>query len=462
MQPKHISLIGAGLAGSLLSLYLAKRGYRVTVYERRPDARKVEISAGRSINLALANRGITALAEVGLLEQVKTLVIPMRGRMLHDEAGHLQFQPYGRRPEEVIYSVSRQALTALLMDTAQATGQVQILFNQRCQSIDFERHVLGLRDETDQGLHRSSFARVIGCDGAHSRVRSAIMQATHGQCLEEPLAHSYKELSIPPGRNNTFQIEANALHVWPRGEYMLIALPNLDGGFTATLFLPNEGEESFATLTDAERLYRFFHKRFPDAVTLMPNLVSEFFGHPTGRLSTIHTTPWHYRSEALILGDAAHTLVPFHGQGMNCAFEDCRALNVCLTRLSEDWEAAFAEFENLRQPNAEAIADLSLENYIEMRSAVRDPKFQLKKELAWRLEDRYPEIFIPRYAMVMFHHTPYGEAKRRGTLQDQILEMLLAGIESLEEVDYSYADRLIKEKLGETRCPGLYGVGERE
>ncbi len=449
----HITLIGAGLAGALLSLYLAQRGYRVTVYERRPDLRKVEIPAGRSINLALANRGLYALSQVGLGEAVGKLLIPMRGRMLHDETGDLQLQPYGHRPEEVIYSVSRQALTALLMDAAEATGQVQIVFNQSCQAIGFKPHRLTLRNEADQSLHRVPFDRVIGCDGIHSRVRRAILQATSGQCSEEPLAHSYKELSIPPGENNRFRIEANALHIWPRGGYMLIALPNLDRGFTVTLFLPNQGEDSFATLTDAERLYRFFEGRFPDAAALMPNLATEFFSHPTGTLSTIRTHPWHYRGKALILGDAAHAIVPFHGQGMNCAFEDCAFLSECLARLGEEWEGVFAEFERLRKPDAEAIADLSLENYLEMRSTVRDPKFLLKKELAFRLEDRQPHRFIPRYSMVMFHRIPYAEAKRRGAIQDGILETVLADVKGLEEVDYSYADQLIKERLWETGWP---------
>jgi kynurenine 3-monooxygenase len=449
----HICLIGAGLAGALLSLYLAQRGYRVTVYERRPDLRKVEIPAGRSINLALANRGLYALSQVGLREAVGRLLIPMRGRMLHDEAGSLQFQPYGHRPEEVIYSVSRQVLTALLMDAAEATGQVQILFNQRCQAIDFKSHRLILRNETDQSLHRVPFELVIGCDGAHSRVRRAILQATSGECSEEPLEHSYKELSIPPGENNRFRIEANALHIWPRGGYMLIALPNLDGGFTVTLFLQNQGEDSFATLTEEETLYRFFEGRFPDALTLMPNLAEEFFAHPVGTLATYRTRPWHYRGEALILGDAAHAIVPFHGQGMNCAFEDCAVLSECLARLGGDWEGVFAEFERVRRPDAEAIADLSLENYLEMRRQVRDPKFLLKKELAFRLEDRHPHRFIPRYSMIMFHRIPYAEAKHRGAIQEEILERLLAGVEGLEQVDYSCADQLIKERLGEILIP---------
>lgn len=449
-QGNCIAVVGAGLAGSLLSIYLAKRGYQVRLYEKRPDMRRVAIPAGRSINLALANRGIHALAEVGLMDEVDKLLIPMRGRMVHDETGHSELQPYGQRPEEVIYSVSRSGLTSLLMDEAQATGKAELFFDQSCEGVNLDDHLLTFHNETKQATHTVPFDLVIGCDGFNSRIRGAVLEATSGECSQEPLEHSYKELTIPPGENNTFQIEENALHVWPRGGFMLIALPNLDGGFTVTLFLPNKGEESFASLTDENALYAFFNKRFPDALPLMPTLSEDFFNNPTGSLSTIRTRPWHYRGEALILGDAAHAIVPFHGQGMNCAFEDCSALIECLDRWGEDWGTVFPEFEALRRPNADAIADLSLENYIEMRSAVRDPKFQLKKELAWRLEDRHPEIFIPRYSMVMFHRTPYIEAKRRGRIQNEILESLTADVQSVDEVDYAYADELIKEKLDNT------------
>ena len=450
MQSKHITVIGAGPAGSLLSIYLARRGYRVTVYERRPDLRRVEIPAGRSINLALANRGIHALAEVGLLDPVSKLLIPMRGRMLHDEAGGLQFQPYGHRPHEVIYSVSRQALTALLMDAAEATGQVEIRFNQSCQGVDLDHRLLIFQEEIGQARQEVAFERVIGCDGVQSRVRGAILQATSGHCADEPLEHSYKELSIPPGPNQSFRMEPNALHIWPRGEYMLIALPNLDGGFTATLFLPNEGEQGFSMLTTEAQVSAFFNQQFPDTLALMPRIKEEFFSRPTGRLSTIRVTPWHFQDRALIVGDAAHAIVPFHGQGMNCAFEDCSAFHQCLARFGEDWDSVFSEFEAMRKPNADAIADLSLENYIEMRSTVRDPRFQLKKELAWRLEDRHPDRFIPRYSMVMFHRIPYAEAKRRGVIQSEILNRLTEDIESLDRVDYAHADRMIEQRLGET------------
>jgi kynurenine 3-monooxygenase len=444
---RHITLIGAGLAGSLLAIYLARRGHRVTVYEWRPDLRRVEIPAGRSINLALANRGIAALAALGLMDDVEKLLIPMRGRMLHDEDERLELQAYGQRPHEVIHSVSRLLLTALLLDAAEATGRVRIRFGMRCEAIDLPRGTLTC--DGSGGREDIPFEVVIGCDGVDSSVRRAILEATSGACSEEPLAHGYKELSIPPAAGGGFRMEPHALHIWPRGDYMLIALPNLDGGFTVTLFLPHEGRDSFATLTDEVRLIAFFETRFPDASALMPHLAAEFFRHPTGRLGTLRVRPWRVRDRALILGDAAHAIVPFHGQGMNCAFEDCSALDACLRRWPDDWAQAFAEFETLRKPNTEAIADLSIENYLEMRSTVRDPKYQWKKALAFRLEDRHPERFIPRYSMVMFHRIPYAEAKRRGIIQDQILEVLTAGVHDLEDVDYAYADQLIHERLDE-------------
>ncbi len=448
-EEQPITVVGAGPAGGLMSLYLARRGLRVFVYERLPDLRRVAISAGRSINLALANRGLHALSEVGLTAQVEQHLIPMRGRLLHDVAGSLDFQPYGHRPHEVIYSVSRQALTALLLDAVEATGRVEIRFRHNCLGVNLEHRCMTLYDEANDRLHEVAFHRIIGCDGVHSPVRHAVLAATAGRCTEEPLAHGYKELTIPPADDGGFRMEAKALHIWPRGGFMLIALPNLDRGFTVTLFLPCEGDPSFASLTDEAELCAFFEHSFPDAVALMPRLAQEFFSHPTGRLSTLRCTPWHVRGEAVILGDAAHAVVPFHGQGMNCAFEDCSALDACLGRLAGDWERAFSELEALRRPNAEAIADLSIENYLEMRSSVREPRFQMRRELGWRLEERHPRRFIPRYSMVMFHRIPYAEAKRRGQIQEGILDRLTTGIEDLAEVDLALADRLIGECLSE-------------
>ncbi len=433
------TLVGAGLAGSLLAIYLARRGHRVTLLERRLDPRKTGASGGRSINLALANRGIAALEEVGVMDRVRPELIPMAGRMLHDEEGRLRIVPYGNKPHEVIYSVSRAGLNAVLLDAAEATGRVSIRFGETVSGVDFaNRRVLPQMTPYDV---------LIGTDGSASAVRAAILERTGGRLDEEPLGHGYKELSIPPAEGGGFRKEKNALHIWPRGEYMLIALPNIDGSFTVTLFLPNHGEESFDALTTPEAVLALFESRFGDAIPLMPRLTEDFFANPTGHLETIRCAPWWFEDQALVLGDAAHAIVPFHGQGMNAAFEDCSAFDRCLDGPDRPWNEVFAEFERRRRPNTNAIADMALENYVEMRSTVREPKFQLKKDLSFRLEERHPGRFIPRYSMVMFHTIPYAEAQRRGAIQEEILDELTGAASSVDEVDLARADRLIADRL---------------
>ncbi len=448
----EITLVGAGLAGSLLAIFLARRGYRVTILERRLDPRKTAASAGRSINLALANRGIAALEEVGAMESVRPALIPMAGRMLHDEEGRLRLIPYGNKPHEVIYSVSRGGLNTLLVDAAESTGRVSIRFGATVSGVDFaDRRVRFLTGgDPEPRTQATPYDVLIGTDGSASEVRAAILERTGGRLDEEPLGHGYKELSIPAGAGGQFRMEKNALHIWPRGEYMLIALPNADGSFTATLFLPNQGEESFQILTTPEAVFALFERRFADAIPLMPRLGEDFFGNPTGHLETIRCEPWSFEDHALVLGDAAHAIVPFHGQGMNAAFEDCSAFDRCLGDPDRPWIEVFAEFEERRRPDTGAIADMALENYVEMRSTVREPKFQLKKDLSFRLEERHPGRFIPRYSMVMFHTIPYAEAKRRGAIQEEILDELTSRVASLDEVDLARADGLIAERLGTT------------
>jgi kynurenine 3-monooxygenase len=451
-----ITLVGAGLAGSLLAIFLARRGYRVTLIERRPDPRKSAAapSAGRSINLALANRGITALEEVGVMESIRPELIPMAGRMLHDEEGRLRLVPYGNKPHEVIYSVSRAGLNMLLLNAAEATGRVSVRFGETVRGVDFVNRRVRFVAGDDPEPRTTSYDVLIGTDGSASAVRAAILERTRGRLDEEPLGHGYKELSIPPadggvgGVGGGFRMETNALHIWPRGEYMLIALPNIDGSFTVTLFLPNHGEESFEVLKTPDAVRALFERRFADAIPLMPRLIEGFFENPTGHLETIRCEPWSFEDHALVLGDAAHAIVPFHGQGMNAAFEDCSAFDRCLENPDRPWNAIFAEFESRRRPNADAIADMALENYIEMRSTVREPKFQLRKDLSFRLEERHPGRFIPRYSMVMFHTIPYAEAKRRGAIQEEILDELTSKASSVDEVDFVRADRLIAERLG--------------
>ncbi|MGH9443514.1 MAG: FAD-dependent oxidoreductase [Thermoanaerobaculia bacterium] len=446
-ETPEITLVGAGLAGSLLAISLARRGFRVALVERRPDPRRVGASGGRSINLALANRGIAALEEVAMMEAVRPALIPMAGRMLHDEEGRLRLIPYGNKPHEVIYSVSRAGLNDLLLDGAEATGRVALRFGETVCGVDFSGRNVLFRSGGDPRIRSAPYEVLLGTDGSASAVRAAILEAAGGRLDEEPLGHGYKELSIPPAEGGGFRMEKNALHIWPRGEYMLIALPNADGSFTVTLFLPNHGEESFQALTTPEAVRALFQRRFPDAVALLPRLVEEFFDNPTGHLETIRCAPWSFEDHALLLGDAAHAIVPFHGQGMNAAFEDCGALRSLLRDPDEPWNEIFAKFEALRRENADAIADMALENYVEMRSTVRERKFQLKKELAFRLEERHPDRFIPRYSMVMFHTIPYAEAKRRGAIQAEILEELTREATTVDEVDFPRADRLIAERL---------------
>lgn len=448
MKPQTIQLIGAGLVGPLLAIFLARRGFKVTIHERRADLRKASIAAGRSINLALANRGLVALERAGLLDAVRPLLIPMAGRMLHDQDGKLSFLPYGHRPEEVIYSVSRGGLNQLLLDKAEAEGVV-IHFQQNCRDVDFERQTLSIVDEVTHEVHNVGFECVMGTDGSASRVRDAVMRMTGGRAVEEPLGHGYKELSIAPAPDGGFRMEPGALHIWPRGEFMLIALPNPDRSFTLTLFLPCTGPDSFASLTTPGAVDAFFARWFHDARAHLPDLTTQFFTNPLGNLGTVRCEPWHYEDKALLLGDAAHAIVPFHGQGMNCGFEDVAALDECLSfpHPASSIANVFERFYALRKPNAEAIADMALENYVEMRATVREPKFALKKALSFALEDRFGPRFIPRYSMVMFHTMPYAEARARGAIQEEILNSLTGNIDRLEDVDFAEAEAQIQERL---------------
>jgi kynurenine 3-monooxygenase len=446
MKTQTITIIGAGLVGSLMSIYLGKRGYKVEVYEQLPDIRKEAISAGRSINLALANRGIRPLEEVGIMDKVKDLLIPMSGRMLHDESGKLQFQAYGQKDSEVIYSVSRAGLVSLLRDEAEATGNVNFHFKQKLNKIDIYNKSIEFNDLVDNSINLHHFDILLGADGGGSKVRRSLEALGIKGYSSELLEHSYKELTIPATAQGEFQIEKNALHIWPRGEYMLIALPNLDGSFTVTLFMPDKGDISFDSLTDRQTVEHFFEQKFSDAKKLMPNLTEMFFENPRGILGTVRSEKWDLES-TLLIGDAAHAIVPFHGQGMNCGFEDCRELNRLLDDFNDNWGLTMPALTLARKSNANAIADMALENYIEMRDSVRDPKFHLKKAIAFELEKRLPRYFIPRYSMVMFHHIPYSKAKSRGLIQAQILNQLSTDKVSIDEIDFDFAEYLVLEKL---------------
>ena len=415
---ENISIVGAGLVGSLMGIYLAKRGFKVSLFESRLDLRKNNIDSGRSINLALSNRGWAPLRELGLEEEAKKLAIPMNGRMMHDESGDLTFQPYGKDGQS-IFSVSRGGLNELLLNTAEENG-VKIFFNKRCTHIDLEENALTFSD----GEEVKSDA-IIGADGAYSIVRGVIQKTSRFNYSQHYIEHGYKELTIPATDTNGFKIEKNALHIWPRGTFMLIALPNLDGSFTVTLFLPYEGEKSFATLTSDEEITEFFQTTFPDAHDLIPSLLSDFQEHPTSSLVTVKCFPW-YKNQSLLIGDAAHAIVPFYGQGMNCGFEDCRILNKLLEEFDNDWERTITSFSEVRKNDADAISDLALHNFIEMRDLVADDNFLLRKKIEARLNKLYPDQWIPLYSMVTFNEQiPYSQAQKTGRIQANIMDEVM-------------------------------------
>jgi kynurenine 3-monooxygenase len=380
---------------------------------------------------------------------VEAMLTPMKGRMIHNLKGEQQLQPYGQRPEEIIYSVSRGDLNKLCMNAAEQQGNVTIHFNHRCLDVNFDTNELLLKNEITGEEFSRPFNRVIGTDGSASAVREAIHKQQSKLNTVEPLGHSYKELCIPPGSDGEFQMEPHALHIWPRGGFMMIALPNKDKSFTVTLFMPNEGDVSFHSIDNQEKLLAFFNREFPDAVPLIPELIKDYFENPTGHLATVRCDPWHYQDKALLIGDAAHAIVPFHGQGMNCGFEDVSEFDSQIEKYGEDWLKIFSETDRLRRPNGNAIADMAIENYIEMRDSVNDPKFVLQKQLAFELEKRWPDRFIPRYSMVMFHRLPYAIAKARGEVQQKILETLTEDITNLKDVDYVLAEKLITNQLSE-------------
>jgi kynurenine 3-monooxygenase len=443
---RSVTICGAGLAGSLLAILLAQRGFDVRLYERLGDLRREDIPAGRSINLALAARGIRALELAGVMAGVTPLLIEMPGRMLHDLNGARTFLPYGQDASEVIYSVSRPGLNRALLDAADKAG-VKMHFNHTVRSVDFENDRVLIHDGKTDGQVAIALRRVIGADGAGSVLRHALVKHYSIAHSEDLLAHGYKELTLPPGSSGRHQIETHALHIWPRGVFMLIALPNTDGSFTATLFLPHEGPESFASLRDSPAIREFFARHFPDALQLMPHIADELASRPIGIMGTVRCERWSVDDELLLIGDAAHAITPFHGQGMNCAFEDCAQLAALLSTDS-DWRSVFGRFEQLRRANTDAIAAMAIENYLEMRDTVRDPKFQLQKALSLQLERQFPGRFIPRYSMVMFHaRIPYAVAYERGRIQGEILSELTQHASTLDDIDASRAATLIEQRL---------------
>jgi kynurenine 3-monooxygenase len=445
----RIVIVGGGPSGSLLAILLARRGLAPIVIERSAPFSGGAAHGGRSINLALAARGIAALRRAGIDAEVAALMIAMRGRMVHDLAGGQRFLPYGQRSSEEIYSVSRAALNTLLYELASRRHGVKYRFGERCVGVDRDGAPLV---EAASGERRSIEADVVfAADGAGSEVRRSLVAAGAIRAEEDLLDHGYKELTLAPAAAGGFALEPHALHIWPRGGFMLIGLPNPEGSFTATLFLPHEGNLSFATIGSTQ-VAPFFRREFADAAPLIPTLAHDYASHPVGLLGTVHCKPWSFANRVLLVGDAAHAIVPFHGQGMNAAFEDCVALDALVgahsARGRYDWPAIFAAFESARAPNARAIAEMALENYREMRDEVRDPKFELGAQLSFELERRFPGRFIPRYSMVMFHpEISYAEAQRRGAIQAGIVAELTARAESVADVDFARAAELVESQL---------------
>lgn len=420
-------LIGSGLAGGLLAAYLGRRGYEVDLYERRSDPREGNMIGGRSINLALSTRGIHALQQIGLADEVLQHAIPMRGRMIHEKSGALHLAPYDVDPNKHINSIGRAALNTTVIEAAQRFPNVRVHFNHKCTGVDLDSATAQLLNSSTSQPLSATADSVIGVDGAFSAVRQSMqLEINNFQYDENYLAHGYKELTIPPGPNGSWQMEKNALHIWPRKSFMMIALPNPDGSFTCTLFWEYEGPRSFATTKTDDDVRRFFHEEFPDAVPLMPNLLDDFKNNPTGSLVTVRCAPWIYRDKVCLVGDAAHAVVPFYGQGMNAAFEDCVVLDECLQEFPEDRTRAFTEYFERRKVNADALADLALENFIEMRDKTASKTFRAKKKLDHFLEAILPGIYLPLYTMVTFTRIPYAKAARRARLQDRIVYGSLA------------------------------------
>ena len=447
---QNILIIGAGLCGSLLALRLGQRGYNVNVYEMRPDLRKTDISAGRSINLAFSDRGNKAMKLVGIEKQVEALCIPMNGRMIHDKEGNTFLSNYSGRDHEYINSISRGGLNALLLDEAEKHENVTIHFNKKCKSVDFENTTALFEDYITKDKFTEDADCIIATDGAGSALRKSyyLERKFLFSFSQNYLTHGYKELSILPTKTGDYKTYKNALHIWPRGDFMVIALPNLDGSFTVTLFLSyDQGEYNFNNLTTPEIVTEFFQKEFPDALALMPNLVEDFFENPTAPLGTVKCSPWHYKGNTLLMGDSAHAIVPFYGQGMNASFEDVVEFDAVLDKFEGNWDTVFSEYEKTRKKDTDAIADLAIDNFHEMKDHVGQAIFQEKRKIEQALEKEFPNEYSSKYSLVTFNeHIGYREAMLRGRAQDKaILNMLADKIITVDSDLKVILDKVKKE-----------------
>ena len=445
--PESLTVMGAGLVGSLLSLYLARRGHAVQVFERRPDPRHAGLQAGRSINLALSDRGWRALEGVGVAADIRKVGIPMTGRVMHDLHGNLTRQPYGQTGQ-AIYSVNRGHLNRVLLDLVEAQPGVRLTFGQQCLGIDLKQQNLHLLDTATQREYAVPYTQLFGADGAFSAVRGALQKTDRYDYSQDYLEYGYKELTIEAGPDGSWPLEQNALHIWPRGQYLMIALPNLDGSFNCTLFFPFEGPESFATLQTPADVTAFYTRVFPDAVPLIPNLTEDFFQNPTGSMVTISCFPWKHDDDVLLLGDASHAIVPFYGQGMNAGFEDCTVLNELLDQHGDaNWPTIFAKFQTQRKPNTDAMANLALYNFTEMRDRVADPRFLLQKQIEGKISAQFPGRWTPLYSQVTFSHTPYAEAWAAGQQQDAIMARLMLHIQTEADFDQPAVQALVQQEM---------------
>lgn len=422
---KNVTIVGAGLVGSLLAVYFAKRGYKVKVFERRSDLRGTDLTAGKSINLALSDRGWKALEKVGVDKEIAKMAIPMYGRRMHSENGDLSFQSYGL-DDQAIYSVSRGGINAKLMDFSEAHDNVSYFFNEKCVDVDLENASCTFENTQSGKTTNEKSDLVFGADGAFSAVRYRMQKTDRFDYSQSYLKHGYKEILLPANEDGTHKLEKNALHIWPRGGYMLIALPNLDGSYTCTLFLPFEGENSFEQLSSKEAITQFFKEKFHDFYKLVPNIADIYDEHPTSSLAIIRCYPWTYGGKTALIGDAAHAIVPFYGQGMIAGFEDCRILDALIDEHKEDWSKIMKAYEESRKPNGDAIADLALKNFIEMRDLVGDPKFLLRKKIEKKIYEKHPNKWVPMYSKVTFSpDTPYSVALADGLRQEKIMDKIM-------------------------------------
>ena len=439
-----ILIIGAGLCGSLLALRLAQRGFKVDVYESRPDLRTVDISAGRSINLALSDRGLKALRLCGMEEKAREICIPMYGRLMHDREGNTFSSNYSGRENEYINSISRGDLNAILLDEAEKHENVTIHFNKKCKNVDIENKIAHFKDYKTKEEFSIEAAVIFGADGAGSSLRKSYISERKFlfSYSQNYLNHGYKELEIPADSSGKHQISKEHLHIWPRGDFMLIALPNMDGSFTVTLFLSyDEGEYNFENLTSEEKITAFFEKEFPDALALIPNIKEEFVNNPTGPLGTIKCSPWSYQNKTLLIGDSSHAIVPFYGQGMNASFEDVFVLDEILNQDLKDWKSIFKTYQKIRKKDTDAIADLAIDNFHEMKDHVANPLFKEKRKIEMDLEKTFPKQYSSKYSLVTFNENiGYYEALKRGRAQDKALLNLIA-----DETIHTHLDMTKKE-----------------